>query len=113
MAKTTKRRKGVWLAYDLGVDGDYEALYHWLDSHDAVECGDNAAFVRLEGGDDFVEALREELKRVVRLRPRDRMYAIYPSAEGRYKGKFLIGSRKRAPWEGYAGQQEAGEDEPV
>ena len=30
----------VWISYDLGIRGDYEGLYAWLDSHRAKECGD-------------------------------------------------------------------------
>ena len=30
----------IWISYDLGVRGDYEGLYAWLDSHGAKECGD-------------------------------------------------------------------------
>ena len=30
----------IWLSYDLGVDGDYENLYAWLDHKEAKECGD-------------------------------------------------------------------------
>lgn len=29
----------IWISYDLGVSGDYENLYAWLDDHGAKECG--------------------------------------------------------------------------
>lgn len=27
----------IWISYDLGVQGDYEGLYGWLDTHKARE----------------------------------------------------------------------------
>ena len=33
----------MWMAYDLGVKGDYEGLYAWLDDHSAAECGNSVA----------------------------------------------------------------------
>ena len=35
----------VWMSYDLGVSGDYEGLYAWLDDHNAKECGNSVAWV--------------------------------------------------------------------
>ena len=35
------KQKAVWISFDLGVQGDYEGLYRWLDSFDARECGEN------------------------------------------------------------------------
>ena len=32
-------RSTIWISYDLGVRGDYENLYSWLDTHGAKECG--------------------------------------------------------------------------
>jgi hypothetical protein len=100
------------MAYDLGVDGDYENLYLWLDKHSAIECGDSVAFLQFKGGRDIISDLRKSLKREVKLRPRDRIYVIYPAADGRYKGRFLFGGRKRSPWEGYAGGPPGAIDEP-
>ena len=37
-------KQAIWLSYDLGVRGDYEGLYAWLDKHQAKECGDNIAY---------------------------------------------------------------------
>ena len=37
--------KFIWLSYDLGIRGDYESLYSWLDDHEAKECGDSVAFL--------------------------------------------------------------------
>lgn len=38
-------KKAIWISYDLGVKGDYEGLYAWLDDHKAIECGDSVAFI--------------------------------------------------------------------
>jgi len=43
----------MWMSYDLGVKGDYEGLYAWLDDHDAKECGNSVAFLRYEYSADF------------------------------------------------------------
>ena len=32
-----------WISFDLGLQGDYDALYAWLDKHEAKECGENVA----------------------------------------------------------------------
>lgn len=108
-----KSGKGIWLSYDLGVDGDYEALYLWLDNHEAVECGDSVAFFKFQAKGDLLVDLRKQIKRAVQLRPKDRVYVIYPKGDGNYKGRFLFGTRKHSPWEGYAGVPEVGEDEPL
>jgi hypothetical protein len=34
------QRAAVWISFDLGVRGDYEGMYAWLDTHNAKECGD-------------------------------------------------------------------------
>jgi hypothetical protein len=35
----------MWMSYDLGVKGDYEGLYAWLDDHEAKECGNSVAAI--------------------------------------------------------------------
>jgi hypothetical protein len=32
-----------WLSFDLGLQGDYDSLYAWLDKQGAQECGDSVA----------------------------------------------------------------------
>jgi hypothetical protein len=91
----------VWLSYDLGIDGDYENLYSWLDSKEAVECGDSCASFFYSFRKDLVQELLKELKASVELRSKDRIYII--SVRGnKIFGKFIYGKRKRAPWAGYA-----------
>lgn len=104
--------KLIWLSYDLGIRGDYEGLYTWLDDREAKECGDSAAslwFSHEEGG-DFSEALKTELKRVVSLDKHSRIYIVWRE-NGKLKGRFLFGKRKRAPWTGYGTHQDQYEDE--
>lgn len=106
-------QKAVWLSYDLGVKGDYDALYAYLDNAAAVECGDNVAFFQLEfdGTDAELEAkLKHELQSSLTLAKNDRIYLIYRRADGKISGKFLFGSRKATPWQGF-GQQDVAEDD--
>ena len=28
----------IWLSFDLGISGDYEGMYAWLDDKNAQEC---------------------------------------------------------------------------
>lgn len=96
--------KLFWLTYDLGIDGDYDSLFTWLDELGAVECGDGACSFKLEVGSKeppaaVTTALR---KNKVKLRPKDRIYLIWRSETGSVKGRFIAGNRRRAPWAGYA-----------
>jgi hypothetical protein len=91
----------VWFSYDLGIDGDYENLYSWLDSKGAVECGDGCASFMYSFRKDLDRELQKELKETIQLRQKDRIYII--SVRGnKIFGKFIYGKRKRAPWAGYA-----------
>ena len=103
----------IWISYDLGVDGDYEGFYRWLDSKQAVECGDSCASLTWPPGRGSVEqAIKNDLKKSVKLRLRDRVYLIFQVQQQGYKGKFIFGSRKRsAPWSGYAMSEESAVDE--
>lgn len=105
------RTASVWLSFDLGVDGDYENLYFWLDRRDAVECGDNLAYFRFEYKRDLVAELQRELRKTLSVRPRDRVYVIYPAPQGKHKGRFILGRRKPGPWAGVAGKVEETIDE--
>ncbi len=100
----------LWISYDLGVQGDYEGLYAWLDGHGAKECGDSLAFVEYEFESDLIEELKEDLSQNVRdLRNRGRIYIVRKEGKG-IKGRFLFGSRKSAPWTGYATVSQEVED---
>ncbi len=103
--------KIVWLSFDLGVKGDYENLYVWLDRHEARECGDSVAVFNYGfAGADLIAAIKKDLKKNVNLRARDRIYAIFLK-DGKMKGTFLFGNRKAAPWSGYGKYVEGGEDD--
>jgi hypothetical protein len=103
----------VWISFDLGVDGDYEGIYRWLDRRGAVECGDSCASLLWDQQAGVVEqAVKRDLKRSVKLRNRDRVYIIFQDHQGKYKGKFIFGGRKKsAPWAGYAMSGESAVDE--
>jgi hypothetical protein len=55
----------IWLSYDMGVRGDYEGLYAWLDKHTARECGDSLAVLRYHYSADFIEELKSDLDRSI------------------------------------------------
>lgn len=97
----------VWFSYDLGIDGDYESLYYWLDLHKAKECGDNTSVIIYEDNGDIADKIRQDIENSMNLRRKDRIYIIYKDMDGKIRGKFLFGNRKRAPWAGYA---ETGEE---
>jgi hypothetical protein len=84
-----------WISFDLGLQGQYDDLYAWLDKLGAKECGDAVATFR---SDKSRSALIEELKEVLSLERNPRVYII-SMPEG---GRFMVGKRKVAPWTGYA-----------
>ena len=51
---------------------------------------------------DLVSELQKEIAQFVKYDRKSRVYIIYPSAQGTYRGKFLKGGRKSAPWTGFA-----------
>ncbi|KLU59340.1 hypothetical protein CEB3_c43260 [Peptococcaceae bacterium CEB3] len=102
----------VWLSYDLGIDGDYTSLYYWLDSRKAKECGNSVAVFSYQYEKDLVDEIKKDIRATVKFRKTDRIYAVYGVMVGgnkHYKGTFLFGKRKPAPWEGFA----AGESDEV
>ena len=93
----------VWISYDLGVRGDYEGLYVWLDTHRAKECGDSLAVLSYRYQRSLPDELREDLKRDVAIDKRTRIYLIYRErTTNKNKGQFLFGGRRAAAWTGYA-----------
>lgn len=86
-------KKRYWLSFDLGLKGNYEQLYEWLDTMKANECGD---FMATFLTDKTSVAIKDELIRI--LDDKARIYLI----EYNKGGRFTIGLRKRAPWAGYA-----------
>jgi hypothetical protein len=84
-----------WLSYDLGVTGQYDELYAWLDQRQAKECGDSVAtFVTNSSRKEIIQ----ELKGILDPNRNPRIYLI----ELHKVGGFILGRRKVAPWTGYA-----------
>ena len=102
-------RETIWLCFDLGVRGDYESLYSWLDRHSAKECGDSLAWLWYDYSGDLVEELKSDLRQAVALDRRSRIYLLRLMG-GRVRGKFLFGNRRSAPWSGYAPSESPEED---
>jgi len=84
-----------WISFDLGLMGNYGHLYEWLDSMDAKECGPSVATVTTTESRDQLAA---EIQRALKGAPRARAYVISMKQGGR----FVVGGRKAAPWEGFA-----------
>ena len=101
----------IWISYDLGVRGDYEGMYAFLDSFDAKECGDSTAFLSFDYNADLIAELKAAIEERVTLSRRSRIYVIFPGDNGKHKGRFIFGRRKRAPWAGYGGEESEEEDD--
>lgn len=105
-------KKALWISFDLGVRGDYEGLYTWLDSKGAIECGDSFAFFNYDVSEDITENLKKEIEKHIDINKKTRIYIIFkdPTTK-KMKGKFIFGTRKAAPWTGYSGDQSQPEEE--
>jgi len=111
----------IWLTYDLGVGGDFQGLYSWLDDNNAIECGNNNAFFsysypeNIKTDDNFVEFLKNELENKIKFNPGNRIYIVRKSIDinknGKSIGNFIIGKRKANPWEGFGTKTENSIDE--
>jgi hypothetical protein len=102
-------RTFIWLSFDLGVRGDFEGLYQFLDAHGAKECGDSVAAFWYEYKKELIGELTKELKTQVSFDKRSRIYVISPGSKGNQVGKFIIGKRKSPSWAGFgpsSGDQE-------
>lgn len=96
-------KRAIWLSYDLGVMGDYEGIYSWLENHGAKECGSSVAFLQeYEFKDDLLECLKADIKEAVTLGKRSRIYVVFPDEDGgKPRGRYLFGKRKVPPWTGF------------
>lgn len=104
-------KSAIWLSYDLGVNGDYEGMYSWLDSHGAKECGSSVAYLKdYEFEGDLPASLKKDVSETVALNRRSRVYVIFKD-NGRMRGRYLIGKRKAPPWSGYGSEAEQEYDE--
>ena len=107
-------QSAIWLSFDLGVRGDYEGIYAWLDSNGAIECGDSMAHLKYEHSGDLITDLKADLKNSVGITKKTRIYIIYRDTEkDTWKGKFIIGTRKAAPWSGFGSSGEQDEEGEV
>jgi hypothetical protein len=96
--------KLIWISYDLGVKGDYEGLYAWLDNHNAKECGNSIAALDYGYTSTLVEEVKKDLSQNISLARHDRIYMIWLE-DRKAHGQFLFGKRKAAPWSGYGSQE--------
>lgn len=100
-------KKAVWISYDLGVKGDYESLWAWLDEQHAKECVGSLAFITYSYKGDLIKCLRDEFKKTIEVNKRTRIYAIWRDEETKkVKGHFLFGGRRVPPWAGYGVEEE-------
>ena len=106
------QEKTIYLSYDLGLRGNYNSLYAWLDKYKARECGAGLAVLDYpKSGSNFLDLLDEELSREVPFNKEDRLYAIWREKDtNKLKGRFLRGSRKAEPWAGFSAAPSAVED---
>ena len=105
--------KWIWISFDLGVNGDYEGMYAWLDDHAAKECGDSFALVVFKSRGKIVAEVSNDIKKHVKLTPRSRIYMLHRGDDTNVKGHWLVGKRKQAPWTGYGTLKGEGtSDEP-
>lgn len=87
-----------WVSFDLGLRGEYDTVYQWLDELNAKECGDSVAtFVT----DKTVDEISDEVSHMVG-DEKVRIYVIGRKADDSLTGRFAVGHRKQAPWSGYA-----------
>ena len=92
--------KHMWLVYDLSFGGDYDALFTFLDQNRAAECGEGVAYFAYSYQEDLIKELQKDLESA--FRPgKDRAYVMYNN-NGKMRGKWIFGNRKKAPWSGYA-----------
>jgi hypothetical protein len=103
-------RSFLWLSFDLGIRGDFEGMYEFLDTHEAKECGDSFAAFWFEYRRDLLAELVKELRSAVAFDKRSRVYVVYPTAPGKTAGKFVVGKRRAPPWSGFGVSQGEEED---
>ncbi len=92
----------VWFSFDLGVTGDYEGMYTWLARQKAEECGDSMAVFKYEHTGDLIAAIKRDIRDNVGIDTKKCRVYVIRLVEGKMKGSFIFGQRRRAPWAGYA-----------
>jgi hypothetical protein len=103
-------KSNIWISFDLGVRGDYESLYTWLDNKGARECGDSVALLSYEYESELLSELKKDIEDSIEITKKTRIYVIYRNPKtNKTNGDFIFGGRKAAPWSGYS--DEAGQTE--
>jgi hypothetical protein len=101
----------VWVSFDLGVKGDYQGMYAWLDGKDAKECGDSLACFWFEHkNNDLLEDLKKDLRASVELDENKGRVYVVRLMKGKMKGRFIIGRRRNPPWAGFGATGDDSED---
>jgi len=98
--------KAIWIFFDLGIKGDYEGIYRWLDTHHADECGDSVAFLKFASSGDLLSEVKTSLQEEVEIDAKTRIYLVWSEGH-KTKGRFIFGRRKAPAWAGYAPTAEA------
>lgn len=99
----TTKHQIVFLSFDLGLRGDHQGMYAWLDSHSARECGDGLAVLNYtHDGETLPDRLKADLQKSVKFDQRSRVYVIWRDNKQLIKGRFILGSRRAAAWVGMA-----------
>ena len=75
----------------------------------AMECGNSAAYCQFTHEGDLLASLKSEIEDAVALDKRSRIYVIYKKDE-KISGRYLIGHRKGAPWQGFGDKNKTEED---
>lgn len=107
----------IWLSYDLGIRGDYDGLYKWLDEHKAVETGNSCASFMFQFEDNNDQTIKNTLLsewECIDTNRNTRFYVIRKSVKDGVdgmRGSYLIGRRKSNPWEGYADRESEDDSE--
>jgi hypothetical protein len=102
----------VWVSFDLGVKGDYEGLYAWLDGQGAKECGDSlACFLFEHKSNDLLEDMKKDLRSNVQLDEKKNRVYVIRLVKGKMKGSFIFGRRRSPPWAGFGDAGDDSEDE--
>ncbi len=83
----------MWLSFDLGLRGDYEGIYAWLDEHEARECGDSVAYMKYECEGNFPESLEQDIRSAIDVTKKTRIYLVWAGEDGKTHARFIIGRR--------------------
>ena len=97
------------MLYDLGVNGDHEGMYAWMDNQGAKECGSSVAYFQFthEGALPAALKKRDRGRRGLEQAVKDIRHL---QKDEKISGRYLIGHRKGAPWQGFGDRDEIEED---